>query len=66
MFHGTNTGIIQRRMRIEMALNELSQYVITKAGGRRKNGRLGLDDVTSGVLCGQVWTNYPRGRFFIV
>ena len=52
---------IQRRMRIEMALNELNVCYHAEPEDAS-------DLWTSGVVCGQVWnkpplgTNYPRGQ----
>ena len=51
---------IQRRMRIEMALNELNVCYHAEP----EDASLGDRWVTSGVVCGQVWTNYPRGHFY--
>ena len=51
---------IQRQMRIEMALNELNVCY----HGEAEDASLGDRWVTSGVVCGQVWTNYPRGLCF--
>ena len=48
---------IQRRMRIEMALNELNVCYHAEPEDAS-------DLWTSGVVCGQVWTNYPRGHFY--